>query len=100
MKADNNEEQNEKALNSIRRKYKGRPGRKKINSAISEEELLKQGQFLINEESNNDRTLAMSLPFESYSKITKTKTVFEDGDKGKSRTQQIVINKSAMNESS
>ena len=100
MKADNNEEQNEKALNSIRRKYKGRPGRKKINSAISEEELLKQGQFLINEESNNDRTLAMSLPFESYSKITKTKTVFEDGDKGNSRTQQIVINKSAKNESS
>ena len=100
MKADNNEEQNEKALNSIRRKYKGRPGRKKINSAISEEELIKQGQSLLNEESNNVRTLAMSLPFESYSKITKTKTVFEDGDKGNSRTQQIVINKSAMNESS
>ena len=100
MKSDNNENQKESDLNSIRLKYKGRPGRKKIKSAISEEELLKQRQSLINEESNNDRTLAMSLPFESYSKITKTKTLFKEGEEGKSKRQQIVINKSAMNESS
>ena len=116
----NNEDQKETTLNSIRRKYKGRGRRKKINSEseinstttreiIFQSEVVQQKQIqpiiqaekiIINEDSNNRRALAMSLPIESNTKITKTRTLFEDGDAGKSRRQQIIITKNVINESS
>ena len=116
----NNEDQKETTLNSIRRKYKGRGRQKKINSEseinstttreiIFQSEVVQQKQIqpiiqaekiIINEDSNDRRALAMSLPIESNTKITKTRTLFEDGDAGKSRRQQIIITKNVINESS
>ena len=109
MNADNNEKQKESALNSIRQKYKDRGGRRKKNSGVeikttttreiisqSEEEQPKQKQLIVKEE----KIIINEGSFnESYSKITKTKTMIEDEDARKSNRQQIVITKNSINQS-
>ena len=106
MNTDYNEEENDLGLNSIRRKYKGGRRGKNINYGVvlkttkkeiisqseQEQPIIKEEKYIINEESKNSRGLAMSS-LESPSKITKTRTVIQSGEPGKSR-QQITITKS------
>jgi hypothetical protein len=114
MDAGYNEEENDMELNSIRRKYKGGRRGKNINYGIvlkatkkeimseleQEKPILKQEKIIINQEIQNSKTLTVS-PIESTSKISKTRTVIQGGDAGKSKQQiTTTITKSEIKESS
>ena len=110
MNADNNEEENDLGLNSIRRKYKGGRREKNINYGIvlkttkreiipqseQEQTIIKEEKFKIIEESKKTKDKVIS-PIETSSKITKTRTVFQGGEQGKSR-QQIIMTKTEIKE--
>ena len=110
MNADNNEEENDLGLNSIRRKYKGGRREKNINYGIvlkttkreiisqseQEQPIIKEEKYKIIEESKKIKDKIES-PIETSSKITKTRTVFQGGEQGKSK-QQTTITKTEIKE--
>ena len=110
MNADNNEEENELGLNSIRRKYKGGRREKNINYGIvlkttkreivsqseQEQPIIKEEKYKIIEESKKIKDKIES-PIETSSKITKTRIVFQGEEQGKSR-QQTAITKTEIKE--
>ena len=104
MDADNNEVENDSnAVNSIRLKYKGGRRRKKGNyreikatkneviSQLEEKPIIQTEKIIIKEESNTNEVLAKS-PNDIVTKITTTKTVLKDNERGKSR-QEITTTK-------